>query len=98
MTRSGLGIGVHYHCSRPEFLRAHSGVRDGLGTRHTRRLRRVAVQLAAANDTQAVILPVGLFVCLKIIGAWIVHGLLHAIISGDYIVIDLGFRWYPSLT
>src|SRR6202142_2824566 len=61
MMRSGPGIGVHDHRSRPEFLRTHPGGRNGLGARHARSLRGVAVKFASADDSQAVILPVWFF-------------------------------------
>ena len=60
--RAGPGIGMHNNRSRPEFLRADSGMRDGLGAVHAGRLRSVDVEFAAADDAQAVVLPVGGFV------------------------------------
>ncbi len=62
MMRAGLRVGMHYYGSRPELLRADFGVGDGFGANHTRRLGRVGVEFAAANDTQAVSFPVGGFV------------------------------------
>src|SRR5580704_12397510 len=65
MMRTGLGVGMHDDGSRPELLRADAGARDGFGAGHARRLRRVAVEFAAANDAQAVSFPVGHFVSSK---------------------------------
>src|ERR1700730_1496487 len=59
MVRAGLGVGVHNDGPGPEFLRAGSGVGDGFGARHAAGLRRVGIQLAAADDAQAVVSPVG---------------------------------------
>src|SRR5580704_92981 len=62
MMRSSLGVGMNDNSSGPELLRADFGVRDGFGAGHTRGLRRVGVEFAAANDAQAVIFPVGHFI------------------------------------
>ncbi len=69
MMRTGLGIGLDHHRSRPELLRADPGPRDGFGAGHTGGLRRVRVQLAAANDTQAVVFPIGFVVAGRILHA-----------------------------
>src|SRR5208282_3828112 len=58
---AGLGVGMHDDGPGPEFLRAYLGVRDGFRASHAGSLRRVGVQLTAANDAQTMNLPVRLF-------------------------------------
>src|ERR1700676_2774090 len=59
MMRAGLSIGMDHHRSSPEFLGADSGMRDGLGAIHARRLRCVGIEFAAADDAEAVVFPIG---------------------------------------
>src|SRR5258708_19621499 len=56
--RTCLGVGVHDDSSRPEFLRPDPRVRDGFGARHTWGLRGVRIQLAASNNSNALLFPV----------------------------------------
>jgi hypothetical protein len=58
MVRAGFGVGLDDYRAGPKFLRADFGVRNGLGARHARRLRRVGIQVAGAHDAQPVIFPV----------------------------------------
>src|SRR5262249_2931827 len=50
LMRSGLRIRLHDYRAGPQFLRTHSRVRDGLSPSHAGSLRRVGIQLTAAND------------------------------------------------
>src|SRR5271156_3363539 len=61
MMRAGLGIGMNYDGSRPEFLCADAGAGNGFGAGHAGGLRRVGVEFAAADDAQAVSFPVESF-------------------------------------
>src|ERR1700730_5459632 len=69
--RARLGVGVHDDCARPELLGSDSGMRDGFGARHSSSLRCIRIQLAASNDSNAVMFPIGLVARL-----WIGHRLL----------------------
>jgi len=56
---AGFGIGLDIDGARPEFLGAGFGVVDGGGAGHARGLGGVGIELAAADDADAVIAPVG---------------------------------------
>src|SRR5580658_8542455 len=90
MMRTGLGIRMHHDRSRPKFLRADSGTRDGFGAGHTGRLWRVGVQFAAANDAQAVVLPVGFFVTLEPVAA---KGVASSRVVSNPAVSNRGGEW-----
>ncbi len=49
----GLGIRMHEHCPGPKFLRPNASPGNSFSPLHSRSLGRVAVQFAAANDSQA---------------------------------------------
>ena len=55
MVRAGFGVGLDDYRAGPKLLRADFGVRNGLGARHARRLRRVGIQVAGAHHAQPVI-------------------------------------------
>src|SRR5204862_5636477 len=57
--RTGLRLGMDNDGPRPELLGTRAGVRNRRSTVHSRRLRRVGVELAGAHDTHAVVLPLG---------------------------------------
>lgn len=59
MMRAGFGVGINDHGSSPKFLCANLSVGDGLGPSHSRSLWRVGIELAAADDTQTMVFPVG---------------------------------------
>ncbi len=51
--RAGFRVGMDDYSACPKFLRAHSSIGNGLGAGHARSLRSIAVELAAAHNTQA---------------------------------------------
>lgn len=59
MVRTGLGIGVYRDRSRPEPLGARTLRGDRGAPLHAESLRRIGVELAGANDPDAVIPPSG---------------------------------------
>jgi hypothetical protein len=61
MVRAGFGVGMNEDGAGPEFLGADFGVGDGFGAGHAGSLQGVGVELAVADDAEAVEFPVGRF-------------------------------------
>ena len=61
MVGAGFGVGMDNDGASPEFLRAGFRMGDGFGAGHAGRLEGVGIELAAADDAEAVELPVGSF-------------------------------------
>jgi hypothetical protein len=57
--RAGLRVGLDHDRSGPQLLGAGARRRDCGGAAHARRLRRVGIELAGADDAHAVQAPVG---------------------------------------
>src|ERR1051326_5641057 len=60
VVRSGRRARLHDHRPGPEFLRSRAGIGNGSGTRHAGCLRCIGIQLASADDANAMLLPIGL--------------------------------------
>ena len=58
---AGFGVGMDDDGAGPEFLCAGFGVGDGFGAGHAGSLEGVGVELAVADDAEAMELPVGSF-------------------------------------
>jgi hypothetical protein len=59
MMGAGACRGLYHYCSRPQFARSGAGVSDGRCPGHAGSLGSVRVQLARADDADAVVFPVG---------------------------------------
>src|SRR5580700_4767131 len=58
MVRTGLGVRVHHHCSGPQFVGAHAGMRYSFSATHAGCLWRVGIEFSTADNPQAVLFPV----------------------------------------
>ena len=85
MMRPSLRARMNRHRPSPKLLRPHSRMRNSLSPCHPARLRRVRVQLPAANNPHAVILPVRLIVHRPVpsrASSVAAHSILHSVIVG----------------
>lgn len=61
MVGAGFGVGMNGDRAGPEFSGADFGVGDGFGAGHAGSLEGVGIELAVADDAEAVEFPVGSF-------------------------------------
>ncbi|GAA3314782.1 hypothetical protein GCM10017710_22240 [Arthrobacter ramosus] len=61
MVRPGFGIGINGDRARPQFTGPRPGMCDCGRSRHTRRLRRIRIELRTWNDFDSVVAPIWLW-------------------------------------
>ncbi|MCD6073303.1 MAG: hypothetical protein K0Q70_186 [Rhodospirillales bacterium] len=57
MMHPRLGVGRDFDCPGPDLLRADAGMIDRHLAEHSRRLRRIRIELIALDDPHAIVLP-----------------------------------------